>query len=358
MVPFHVFAATHPRFTCPLPSTCVCRQPRLPAPTGSGPRPCRGASRDLRFLLVRVDSRLSIFNRVSFFFPQVILAERSTNLFRIRTSMTPLSQLLYNPHLQAPLGSARNKGLITPLESALTKNSPASRLESALTKTPGEGLLSLTRQPTNGVRSRRFALKANQQITHIQRLRACESTLKRFLEVASVLNDGDHPRLRRSQSVRRDQRRGGPRNVHYKGEVLVAHSAGQHFPLLVGVGRVPGFAIDRPNCFQLLLRQRFVHRREFLGNERVEFRGNVLQFFLQRIDARDLIIGRPPFVIQNVSVELRGFLANALFSGDRAAFLRGHDLLAHFFCLLRQFLQPLAEECVSFRSEEHTSELQ
>src|SRR5260370_35761522 len=38
----------------------------------------------------------------------------------------------------------------------------------------------------------RFALKANQQITHIQRLRNCESTLKRFLEVASVLNDGYH----------------------------------------------------------------------------------------------------------------------------------------------------------------------
>src|SRR5437879_11211372 len=38
----------------------------------------------------------------------------------------------------------------------------------------------------------RFAMKANQQITHIQRLRNCESTLKRFLEVASVLNDGDH----------------------------------------------------------------------------------------------------------------------------------------------------------------------
>jgi len=38
----------------------------------------------------------------------------------------------------------------------------------------------------------RFALKANQQITHIQRLRGCENTLKRFLEVASVLNEGDH----------------------------------------------------------------------------------------------------------------------------------------------------------------------
>src|SRR6266581_2091254 len=48
-----------------------------------------------------------------------------------------LLQVLYNPHLQAPLGSAGNKGLITPLESALTRNSPVTSLESALTKTPG-----------------------------------------------------------------------------------------------------------------------------------------------------------------------------------------------------------------------------
>ncbi|MGH9407478.1 MAG: DUF72 domain-containing protein [Terriglobia bacterium] len=38
----------------------------------------------------------------------------------------------------------------------------------------------------------RFALKANQQITHMQRLRGCESTLKHFLELASALNEGDH----------------------------------------------------------------------------------------------------------------------------------------------------------------------
>lgn len=38
----------------------------------------------------------------------------------------------------------------------------------------------------------RFALKANQKITHIQRLKNCEETLKRFLEVASVLHEGDH----------------------------------------------------------------------------------------------------------------------------------------------------------------------
>jgi uncharacterized protein YecE (DUF72 family) len=38
----------------------------------------------------------------------------------------------------------------------------------------------------------RFSLKANQKITHIQRLRNCEETLKRFLEIASVLQEGDH----------------------------------------------------------------------------------------------------------------------------------------------------------------------
>jgi uncharacterized protein YecE (DUF72 family) len=37
-----------------------------------------------------------------------------------------------------------------------------------------------------------FVLKANQKITHVARLRNCESTLKRFLEVASVLQEGNH----------------------------------------------------------------------------------------------------------------------------------------------------------------------
>jgi uncharacterized protein YecE (DUF72 family) len=50
-------------------------------------------------------------------------------------------------------------------------------------------LLNFTKSVPDGFR---FALKANQKITHIQRLRNCESTLKRFLEVASVLNEGDH----------------------------------------------------------------------------------------------------------------------------------------------------------------------
>ena len=63
----------------------------------------------------------------------------SSKPFIIRTSKTPLPQLLYNPHLQAPLGSAGNKGLITPLESALTKISPVNPVESALTKTGGVG---------------------------------------------------------------------------------------------------------------------------------------------------------------------------------------------------------------------------
>jgi len=37
-----------------------------------------------------------------------------------------------------------------------------------------------------------FALKANQKITHVMKLRNCEELLKRFLEAASVLHEGDH----------------------------------------------------------------------------------------------------------------------------------------------------------------------
>src|SRR6266571_8456839 len=81
--------------------------------------------------------QLSTFNRVSFPSSRLTLSQRSAKSFTIRTSKTPLPQLLYNPHLQAPLGSAGNKGLITSLESALTKNSPVTSLESALTKTGG-----------------------------------------------------------------------------------------------------------------------------------------------------------------------------------------------------------------------------
>ncbi len=51
----------------------------------------------------------------------------TSKFFIIRTSETPLLQLLYNPHFQDPFGSAGNNGLtvtnfpdITPLESALT----------------------------------------------------------------------------------------------------------------------------------------------------------------------------------------------------------------------------------------------
>jgi hypothetical protein len=88
------------------------------------------------------------------------------NSLRIRTYNHVLRQPLYNPHLRSPLGCVGNKGLIgtrihlqlfcnqhlrTPLrsaentgliillESALTKNAPATPLESALTKNRGEG---------------------------------------------------------------------------------------------------------------------------------------------------------------------------------------------------------------------------
>src|SRR6266705_2159334 len=136
-----------------LPPRSVCL-PRL----GRGPEllgELLGAL-DRSFLGVTLNLQLSTFNRVFFSpssphlcalcvlcgensssFPSCLIPRHSpltTNSFTIRTSKTPLPQPLYNPHLQAPLGSAGNKALITPLESALTKNSSVSRLESALTK--------------------------------------------------------------------------------------------------------------------------------------------------------------------------------------------------------------------------------
>src|SRR5260370_37226198 len=88
------------------------------------------------------------------------------NFLRIRTSKNSLPQPLYNPHFRSPLGCVGNKGLTSPrihrqlfcnqhlrtplrsvgntgliilLESALTKNAPATPLESALPKNRGEG---------------------------------------------------------------------------------------------------------------------------------------------------------------------------------------------------------------------------
>src|SRR2546425_8028789 len=146
-----VFASHHP---------CSCRA-SLPLRNLSVPCVSALASSSLWLTL---NLQLSTFNRVSFLSPSsphlcalcVLCGENSssfrssllprhspltTNSFTIRTSETPLPQPLYNPHLQAPFGSAGNKGLITPLESALTKNSPVSRLESALTKTGGRRYL-------------------------------------------------------------------------------------------------------------------------------------------------------------------------------------------------------------------------
>src|SRR6266704_4342752 len=141
-----------------LPPRSVCL-PRL----GRGPEllgELLGAL-DRSFLGVTLNLQLSTFNRVFFSpssphlcalcvlcgknsssFPSCLIPRHSpltTNSFIIRTSKTPLPQLLYNPHLQARLGSAGNKGLITPLESALTKNSPVTPVESALTERWGVG---------------------------------------------------------------------------------------------------------------------------------------------------------------------------------------------------------------------------
>src|SRR6266581_408342 len=153
----------------PLRNLCVRRLPSLPRASrglgrGAGACPELLRALDSSSLGLTLNFQLSTFNRVSFPSPSspylcalcALCGENSssfrsclmsrhsplaTNSFIIRTSETPLPQLLYNPHLRAPLGSAGNKGLITPLESALTKNSPVSLLESALTKRWGVGAM-------------------------------------------------------------------------------------------------------------------------------------------------------------------------------------------------------------------------
>ncbi len=171
-----------PLQAAPLRNLCVRRLPRLGRGVGACPEllgaldsSALGLTLNLQSEVRRLSrpeiptrSGLSTFNRVSFLSPSsphlcalcalcVLCGENSllfrsfliprhapltTNSFTIRTSKTPLPQLLYNPHLRAPLGSAGNKGLITPLESALTKNSPVTSLESALTETGGWGCTS------------------------------------------------------------------------------------------------------------------------------------------------------------------------------------------------------------------------
>ena len=116
--------------------------------------------------------------RVALFASRMLLRDEGSsfpsNPLRICTSKTPLPEPLYNLHLGGPLGCAGNKGLtgarihrqlfcnqhlrtplrsvgntglIIPLESALTKNAPATLLESALPRNRGEGVLLLTRNP-------------------------------------------------------------------------------------------------------------------------------------------------------------------------------------------------------------------
>jgi len=151
---FELLTSSSPTFQCAA---------RLPRPgQGAGACPELLGALDFSSLGLTLNFQLSTFNCLSFPSPSsphlcalcVLCGENSlsfrssliprhspfaTKSFIIRTSMTPLPQVLYNPHLQAPLGSADSKGLITPLESALTKNSPITSLESALTKTGGWG---------------------------------------------------------------------------------------------------------------------------------------------------------------------------------------------------------------------------
>src|SRR5207245_9423743 len=130
----------------------------------------------------------------------------ATNSVTIRTSATPLPQPLYNPHLQAPFGSAGNKGLITPLESALTKNSPVTSLESALTKTGGWGPSGSSLWIIPPLVCRRFDLaNAKAQSSRVGRVFRTSAARGRWStgKVRKLVTNRDSHVLRRCRVMRR-----------------------------------------------------------------------------------------------------------------------------------------------------------
>src|SRR5258708_16064948 len=97
----------------------------------------------------------------------------------------------------------------------------------------------------------------------------------------------------------------------------------------IGVGSVPGFAIDGLDGFHFFLRKRLVHLGKLFANKGLEFAGHVIELFFQRIDARHLIVAWTALIVQNRTIELRCLFAYALFACDGASFCRSNNLLSH-----------------------------
>jgi tetratricopeptide (TPR) repeat protein len=73
----------------------------------------------------------------SFLFAEALAHIRFHESLRIHASTTPVSQTLYNLHLEGSPASVGNKKVTTPVESAFTKNTAVTPLESTLTKLKG-----------------------------------------------------------------------------------------------------------------------------------------------------------------------------------------------------------------------------
>src|SRR5260370_29575707 len=82
----------------------------------------------------------------------------------------------------------------------------------------------------------------------------------------------------------------------------------------IGIGSVPGFAIDGLDGFQFFLRKRFVNRGKLLSIKGLEFAGHVIDLFFKQIDSRHLIVAWPPFIVQNCAVDSRGLFASPPFT--------------------------------------------
>ena len=97
----------------------------------------------------------------------------------------------------------------------------------------------------------------------------------------------------------------------------------------VEVGLLPSFTSHWSNRLQSLCRKSFASGLEILGNESIELVDNVLPFATQRINTGEIVISGSTLIENHRAIDLRCFLPDTLFTGDRSSFFSGHYFLTN-----------------------------
>src|SRR5215469_4503401 len=116
------------------------------------------------------------------------------------------------------------------------------------------------------------------------------------------------------------------------------HRTGRHRRLAAISVLLHPLGFDRNrDRLQLCLLQAVVNCRQISG-QLGEVGYYVFQVVIERIRSRHLVVRGTAFVLDHIPIELADMLANALFTGDRAAFFGSNNLRAQRVGLARQRL--------------------